>query len=222
MPGSNNFKEFNPSMVNIESDASYSTDTTRINGVSTGMASSLFHNKLFRQASVMMAALAQFIANTNNNASDTSLTNLTTALTNAIASKNDLNTWALNKPVTDTGTANSYKVSSGFSYAAYYTGMIIKFSAVNANTGASVINVDNLGNISLVKNISTALVTGDITASQTITAIYDGTNFEIIPDYSVLVANLNTSFNAHLADMTAHGIKTQILNVRRRTSMGGM
>jgi len=214
LSGTNNFKEFNSSLTNIESDSSYNTDTTRINGVGTGMASSLLHNKLFRQASVMVTALAQFIANTNNNVSDTSLANLITAMTTAIASKNDLNTWALNKTVADTGTANSYKVSSGFSYNALYTGMIIKFVAVNANTGASVINVDNLGNISLVKSISTVLVSGDITASQIISAIYDGTNFEIIPDYSVLVTNLSNTVASNSADTTyqvATGTATAII-----------
>lgn len=209
MSGSTNFLVFNENLTNTEDDINYLSDTARINGITSGMASSRTHNKTFRQATIMASALAQFIANTNNNASDSNFTNLLTALTNAIASKNDLNTWALNKTIVDIGTANNYKISTGFSYTALYTGMIVKFITTSANTGASVINVDNLGNISLVKNISTALVTGDITASQTITAIYDGTNFEIIPDYSILVANLDTSFTAHLADNVKHITSTE-------------
>lgn len=204
MAGSSNFKVFNENALNMETDATYTSDTARQNGVTAGVASSSLHNKLYRQVSIMATAIGQFIANTNNNASDTNVATLVSAMTAAIASKNDLNTWALNKPVADTGTANAYKISTGYSYTAYYTGMIIKFTAANANIGASVVNVDTIGNISLVKGSSTALVSGDITANQVIVAIYDGTNFEIISDYSSSITNLNNALTTHMADDTSH------------------
>jgi hypothetical protein len=46
------------------------------------------HNKLFRQVSVMAAAIGQFVANQGYNASDTDLTALTGAVTNAVKSAN--------------------------------------------------------------------------------------------------------------------------------------
>jgi hypothetical protein len=181
LAGTNNFLVFDQNNTNIETDTNYNNDTARLNGVGTGIASSLTHNKLYRQVSIMTAALAQFLANCNNNASDADVNALITSITKTLASKNDLNTWALNKSVADTGTTNNYIIATGYSYPELFVGMIIKFTAVNANTGPSAINVDNLGYVSLVKGASIALVSGDISANQVITAIYDGTNFEIIP-----------------------------------------
>lgn len=221
MAGSNNFLVFDQNLNNIESDSSYSSDAARLNGVTAGMASALMHNKLYRQASIMAAALGQFISNANNNASDASLTNLITALTSSIANKNDLNTWALNQATADTGTANNYVISPSYSPSTYVIGMIVKFTAGHANTGPSVINVNGLGNVPLVKGTSTALVTGDILVGQTITGIYDGANIEIISINATMVNGhtasgtpntveqtniigmtneINTNFNSHLAD----------------------
>ncbi len=205
MAGTNNFLVFDQNNTNIETDTNYNNDTARLNGVGTGIASSLTHNKLYRQVSIMTAALAQFLANCNNNASDADINALITSITKTVASKNDLNTWALNKPVTDTGTANNYIISTGYSYSELFVGMIIKFTAVNANTGPSAINVDNLGYVSLVKGASTTLVAGDISTNQVITAIYDGTNFEIIPaSPTSLPANGGNSatVNNHTASAT--------------------
>jgi hypothetical protein len=205
LAGTNNFLVFDQNNTNIETDTNYNNDTARLNGVGTGIASSLTHNKLYRQVSIMTAALAQFLANCNNNASDADVNALITSITKTLASKNDLNTWALNKSVADTGTANNYIIATGYSYPELFVGMIIKFTAVNANTGPSAINVDNLGYVSLVKGASIALVSGDISANQVITAIYDGTNFEIIPaSPTSLPANGGNSstVNNHTASAT--------------------
>jgi hypothetical protein len=84
MAGSSNFQEFNPSVANAQSDGQYTSDASRLNGLSNGLASPTLHNKLFRQISVMCAAIGQFIANQGYTASDTDLTALTSAVTSAI------------------------------------------------------------------------------------------------------------------------------------------
>jgi len=55
---------------------------------------------------------------------------------------------------------------------------VIKF--VNANTGACTININGLGAKTLVKNVSSTLVGGDIQAGQEMIIIYDGTNFQVL------------------------------------------
>lgn len=79
----------------------------------------------------------------------------------------------------DTGVADAYILTSSVGIAAYAAGQTFRFKATNTNTGASTINVDGQGVKSIVKNGSTALVAGDITADQIYTITYDGTNFQL-------------------------------------------
>lgn len=88
---------------------------------------------------------------------------------------------------TDSGTANAYVLSpvspfkspvSSTAGEGYYNGMVIRFRAGNANSGASTVNVNNAGSKSLVKSDgSTALTTGDIPANTEVEFVYNGTNF---------------------------------------------
>lgn len=81
--------------------------------------------------------------------------------------------------VTATGSANAYAVSLDAQIVAYVTGMTIKFKANFANTGPATVNGNSLGAKSLVKDGNVALGINDILNNQIITAIYDGTNFQI-------------------------------------------
>jgi len=83
MAGTNKFLVFDENVGNIETDEQYAIDSQRIGGVSTGVAPSALHNKLYRQVSIMAAAIGQVIANQNQNASDADLTTLANALTAA-------------------------------------------------------------------------------------------------------------------------------------------
>ena len=87
---------------------------------------------------------------------------------------------------TDSGTANAYvlspvspfksPVSSGAGEG-YFTGMIIRFRAGNANSGASTINVNSAGVKNLKKADGTDVATGDILTTRDVAFRYDGTNF---------------------------------------------
>lgn len=85
--------------------------------------------------------------------------------------------------VDDTGSANTYVITLSDAPAAYSKYQTFKFIAKTANTGASTLNVNGLGAKALVKDVSVALEAGDILVGQIITAIFDGTNFQIIPDF---------------------------------------
>lgn len=79
----------------------------------------------------------------------------------------------------DTGTANTYAITLSPAPAALAAGQRVRFKVANANTGASTLNVNSLGAKSLVKSGSTALGSGDLTAGQIVTAVYDGTNWQL-------------------------------------------
>ena len=52
----NDFLVWDPNSVNIEPQATYAADTARLNGVSSGTASSSLANKVWRQASAIAPA----------------------------------------------------------------------------------------------------------------------------------------------------------------------
>lgn len=79
---SSNFKVFAESVaaLNVVSDAEYATDTQRINGVVPGLAPAALHNKLYKQATIMAAALAQVLVEQGQDALDTDYAALVASL----------------------------------------------------------------------------------------------------------------------------------------------
>ena len=80
MAGANNFQVFNEDYTNIMSDVDYTASTTRQEGVVSGPAVSTLHNKMYRQATVMIAALAAAMAAKEIDMLDSSLANLILSL----------------------------------------------------------------------------------------------------------------------------------------------
>lgn len=83
----------------------------------------------------------------------------------------------------DTGATNAFNVPlSGEPTVpgAYTTGMIVVFKALNANTGASTLNVGGIGTKSLLTHTGAALTANQIPAGSIVAAFYDGTNFYAI------------------------------------------
>lgn len=82
-----NFKVFAESVdaENIISDDEYSVDGQRIKGVVPGIASANLHNKLYKQATVMAAAIAQVMVERGFNAMDNDYNGLVAALRGAFA-----------------------------------------------------------------------------------------------------------------------------------------
>lgn len=67
-----NFKVFAESVASgdVLTDAEYSTNTQRINGVVPGLAAADLHNKLYKQATIMATAMAQVLVQQGNDALD--------------------------------------------------------------------------------------------------------------------------------------------------------
>lgn len=80
---------------------------------------------------------------------------------------------------TDTGTANNYVLTLASAPVAYEVGMMVSFVAANTNTGASVINVNALGSISILTKAGVALSGSEISATKLITLIFNGAQFLI-------------------------------------------
>ena len=80
---------------------------------------------------------------------------------------------------TDTGTANAYVIALSPAITAYAAGQAITFKAGAASTTASTLNVNGLGTKALKKKNDQDIAAGDIEASQIITAVYDGTSFQV-------------------------------------------
>lgn len=83
----NNFYVFDENTNNIMTLSDYSASTTRTNGVVSGIADSMLHNRLYRQSSIMVAALGQVIADSGTDANDGDLAALVSALKSTLVIK---------------------------------------------------------------------------------------------------------------------------------------
>lgn len=104
----------------------------------------------------------------------------------------------------DTGAANVYAIALSDVPASYEDGMDIAFKAANANTGASTINVNALGAISIKRFDGTDLLSGDIASGSMVECRYNGTNFVMMSQHGgetsiSLLANSTTSLLIEVA-----------------------
>ena len=85
------------------------------------------------------------------------------------------------------GTANALTLAtSPVSAGSYVSGEVVRFKVSgSANTGAVTINLDGRGAVNLYSPGVAALVAGDLPANSVVTAVYDGTQFQVA---EVLVA----------------------------------
>ena len=65
-------------------------------------------------------------------------------------------------------------------WAAYASGDLVMLKANHTNTGASTLNVDGLGAVSIRKNTDEALIAGDIQSGGFYLLAHDGTNFQVV------------------------------------------
>ncbi|EHL08965.1 hypothetical protein HMPREF0322_00388 [Desulfitobacterium hafniense DP7] len=85
MPGTSNFKVFNEQFQNVMTDEEYATEAQRTGGLTDGIAKTRMHNKLFRQTSIMAAAIAQHMANKGHTVTDEDLPALVSAVSDAFS-----------------------------------------------------------------------------------------------------------------------------------------
>lgn len=99
----------------------------------------------------------------------------------------------------DAGSTDTYAVTLAPAPTAYFTGMVVKFKANTLNTGAATLNVNSLGAKDIKKNYNSDLATGDILASQLVSVIYDGTNFQMLSPSAALSAASTDGWTDHSA-----------------------
>src|SRR5580700_6677433 len=92
---------------------------------------------------------------------------------------NDLNTYS--NYIVDSGVANAYVVTLASNLtASLAAGLSVQFKAVNANTGASTLNVNGTGVKNIINSNGNALDAGQIPAGGVINVIYDGTSYMLL------------------------------------------
>jgi len=79
----------------------------------------------------------------------------------------------------DAQASDTYAITLDPVPSAYFTGMLVYFTANTANNGAATLNVNALGAKSILKHHDLALETGDIEAGQLVVCLYDGTYFQL-------------------------------------------
>ncbi len=96
----------------------------------------------------------------------------------------------------DTGSANNYVVTLASPPTSYQSGMILAVTPANSNTGASVINVNSLGNKTVLTALGATLAPGELVAGRVSVMVYDGTSFRVITHPSKIISLVNQVGNA--------------------------
>jgi hypothetical protein len=149
MSGSTNFLQFDSTKTNILSDNDYAGSTAQLNGVSSGVAVSQLHNKIFYQASTFITAFSTVFANLGYTVSDSNINYLGTILANVIAINQSGGINAKNQQINNTlaGVSSGDAVNMGqFSasknmasgYQRLPSGIMIQWGTATGNSSAIV------------------------------------------------------------------------------------
>lgn len=121
----------------------------------------------------------------------------------------------------DTGTANAHAIALSPAITAYAAGQAITFKSASTSTTASTLNVNGLGTKALKKKNDQAIAAGDIESGSIVTAVYDGTNFQVTSqlgsEASAGGSNTQVQYNssgslAGDADLTFDGTNLTVAN----------
>jgi hypothetical protein len=91
----------------------------------------------------------------------------------------------------DSVGTDAYAITVSPTPSAYAAGQLYQFKAGTANTAGATLAVNGGAPKTIVKNVSEALNTGDILASQIVTVIYDGTNFQLLSKTPTITPTTN-------------------------------
>lgn len=172
--------------ANVLSDAAYAADPQTVIGQQPGLAKSAQNNKALRQATVIAAAVAQFIAQGQAADIDDSLdtTDIVNYLTEALGA--NLAPTLRNQSVTaflTAGTGAAYTLDTTPDLAAYVanqTRFNVRFHTANTTTNPT-LNVDGLGAVPIkllgAGNVPVDPVVGQIPAGFFVDLMYNGAAF---------------------------------------------
>ena len=85
----------------------------------------------------------------------------------------------------DAEASDTYVITLDPVPAAYFTGMVVVFTANTANTGACTLNVNSLGAKSIKKKHDQDPADGEIEAGAAVMVVYDGTNFQMLSQSAI-------------------------------------
>jgi hypothetical protein len=145
--------------ANVLAQADYSALTARSTGFTAGTARSAELNKVWRQAAFAVSSIAQFMADYTGSdvLDDGNSANFKALFTKAVALLSMGTDYAA-----DTGAANTYVAAFTPAVTELVDGMVLRFKALNANTGASTFNPNGLGAKPIVGGAHAALQGGEI------------------------------------------------------------
>lgn len=112
---------------------------------------------------------------------DTAITTAGTSFTATLMNKIEQGVYLTNNKFDNTSANDTYTVTiDGVTSYTDIVGIPLTVKFTVANTDACTLNINSLGAKSIIRGISTALVTGDIIANQLCTVVYDGTSFQLL------------------------------------------
>lgn len=117
---------------------------------------------------------------------------------------------------TDTGVANAYVVALPYPRTTLEDGEEIRFRAANTNDGASTINRDGVGVVSVRDYGGSALTGGEIAAGAFTDVVYDAGfgYFRIVaPRVSIGTVTVNNDVKASVTDTTPGKLTTKVIAV---------
>lgn len=205
---STNFKLFDENKSNMLSDDDYGTNTQRLNGVQTGIASSQLQNKSMYQTSLVAYAIAQIMLQNGLDANDTDT--VSTFVSNLSG--------ALLQKVLDKATEEQAK--EGTDDTKYMTPALVQ--AALSLTKPSIISV-TLPTSSWVAdgdNYKQTATIADGTTYSKVDLLADATLIGNLANYGVMsmyVSNTDGAFTAYAVaakptdDLTIQALKTEVL-----------
>lgn len=111
-----------------------------------------------------------------------------------------------------TGSSTSYTVTLASSIATLATGQAINFKIPVSNATGVTLNINSIGAKPIKKNYDVALASGDLLAGQIASAIYDGTNFQLVNPVNNTMTMIASGFSskdmsdASTTQNIAHGL----------------
>jgi len=119
-------------------------------------------------------------------------------------------------PAATAAGTNTYTASITPAVTSYVAGASYLIKFTNANTTVATLNLDGVGAISLVKDVSSPLNAGDIAAGKEILVVYDGTNFQTIG-----LSTYHAPFNIDCNSDTVNASTTSYYNIYPGSGVDG-
>jgi hypothetical protein len=191
--------------ANVPTQAAYAALANLTTGVGSGTASSANANKVWRQASIIAAMIAQFIVDESGQTAidDGTTATLETNFKAAVlaAAGGSALPW-MTTLWTDTGSANALAVTLAPVPAtlAALTGAVLKVKVAHNGTGAATLAPNGLAATAIVNPDGVAMTAGQLPASGVAALVYDGAAFQLlsvadIDAYAKLAGSASQVFN---------------------------